>query len=449
MSTFDLVLRNGSVVLDGAVIRADVGIRDGMIVELATGIGGTTDEERDCTAMHLLPGMIDAHVHFNEPGRTDWEGWATGSLALAAGGGTVAIDMPLNSDPPVLTATEVELKRAAAESSSIVDFALWGGLTPINREALSGLADAGVIGFKAFMSNSGIAEFPAADDATLLIGMEIAAERGLVVAVHAENDAITAELAARAVGAGKTSWADWVATRPVHAETEAIARAIRIAEGTGCKLHIVHVSSVEGVAEVVAGRARGVDVTCETCPHYLTFTADDLPTLCAHGKCAPPLRSEANRLGLWDALASGQIQTVGSDHSPAPPSMKSGGEPFAAWGGISGCQSSLPALLSEGYHHGRLDLPTVARASASTVAERFRLGPRGRIAPGHIADIALVDLERSFTLRAEDLRYRHHHSAYVGRDFRGSVVATYAGGELIWHDGQSAVHRRGHMIRPT
>lgn len=449
MTTYDTIFRNGTVVGAGGLSLADIGVRDGIIVAVAPTLDGTADHERDCSGLHLLPGLIDAHVHFNEPGRTDWEGWESGSRSLAAGGGTFAIDMPLNSDPPVLSAAEVQAKVVAAEHVSVVDFALWGGLTPVNLSSLDELADAGVIGFKAFMSNSGIPEFPAADDFTLLTGMEVAARRGLVVGVHAENDRITQELGQRAMTSGRTTWADWAATRPVVAETEAIARAIHLARATGCKLHIVHVSSGAGVAEVAAARAAGIDVTCETCPHYLTFTDGDRAALGALGKCAPPFRSDAERSALWDAVRDGTVHTIGSDHSPAPASMKTGDDAFAVWGGISGCQSTLSALLTEGVQARDISLRTIAAVTAGDVAERFRLGNRGSLAPGKVADIVIVDMNKTMRLEKDSLLYRHKQSPYVGKTFRGTVVATYASGRAIWHHGRIVDARRGRFVRPS
>ncbi|HEU5430235.1 MAG TPA: allantoinase AllB, partial [Thermomicrobiales bacterium] len=362
--TYDLVIRGGEVVADDGVTRADVAVADGQIVAIATEISGSARETIDAAGLHLFPGVVDPHVHFNEPGRTDWEGWATGSAALAAGGGTVAIDMPLNSSPPTLDGPSFDAKRAAAEASSCVDFALWGGLTPDNVDTLAELADRGVVGFKAFMANSGIDDFHAADDLTLYGGMRAAARLGLPVAVHAESDAITRRLAARAVAAGRTGVRDYLASRPAIAEIEAVGRALLLAAETGCALHVVHVSTGRAVALIAAARDRGVDVSLETCPHYLAFTEDDLESLGAVGKCAPPLRSAAEVEALWRALAAGQIPFVASDHSPSPPDMKRGDDFFRVWGGISGCQTTLPLMLTEGFRARTVPLDAIARWTA-------------------------------------------------------------------------------------
>ena len=285
-------------------------------------------------------------MHLNEPGRADWEGFATGTAALAAGGTTTCIDMPLNAIPPTVDGAGFDAKVAAATGVARVDVALWGGLVPGDVDRLDELAARGVVGFKAFMSASGVPEFPAADDLTLFDGMARAAALGLPVAVHAESDALTSALAARAVAAGQVTMRDYLASRPVVAELEAIGRAILLAEETGCALHVVHVSTGRGVALVAAARARGVDVTCETCPHYLVLGADDAERLGAVAKCAPPLREQPDRDALWARL--GDLALIGSDHSPAPASLKGGDDHFAIWGGISGAQTLLALLWDAG-----------------------------------------------------------------------------------------------------
>ena len=330
MPIFDTVFRRAAIVTGGGVSHGDVAVLDGLIAGVGPEIAGQAREEIDAAGHHLFPAVIDAHVHFNEPGRAGWEGWATGSRALAAGGGATAIDMPLNSTPPVLDGATFDAKVEAATASSVTDFALWGGLTPDSLGTLDELAERGVVGFKAFMSDSGIDDFRAADDDTLFLGMQAAARFGLPVAVHAENDAIAGGGARRAIAAGRRGWADWVASRPVVAETEAIARAIHLAAAAGCSLHVVHVSSGAGAALIAEARARGQDVTGETCPHYLTLTDADLAVLGAVAKCAPPLRDAAEKAALWRALADDALQTVGSDHSPAPADMKTGDDAFSA-----------------------------------------------------------------------------------------------------------------------
>ncbi len=449
MTTFDTILRRGDVVTGAGVLTAtDIGIADGRIAAIGPDLEGGAREEIDCDSLSVFPGVIDAHVHFNEPGRTEWEGFATGSRALAAGGATACIEMPLNAHPPTLDAASFDLKRAAAEAASVVDFALWGGLVPGNIERMDELAERGVAGFKAFMSASGIEDFSASDDLTLYEGMARAAKLDRIVAVHAENDTITRALAERAIAEGRTGVRDYLASRPIIAELEAISRAILFAEETGCALHIVHVSTGRGVTLVAEARARGVNVSCETCPHYLVFTEEDVEAIGALAKCAPPIRSQEERDALWGYLADGMLPMVASDHSPAPASMKTGADFFRIWGGISGCQSMLQLLLTYGYLERDLRWRTIARATAEYPAARFRLPNKGRIAVGADADLALVALYDETVLQASDLFYRHQHSPYVGRKLRGRVTRTLLRGMTIYRDGQIVSDPIGRLITP-
>ena len=439
------IVRGGSVVTTDGTVEADLAILDGQIVAVGSALDLSAAEEIDASGLHVLPGVIDAHVHFNEPGRADWEGFASGSRALAAGGGTCFIDMPLNAHPPTVDAAAFRAKLAAALESSITDFAFWGGLVPGNSGELAELAALGVVGFKAFMCPSGIDDFQFADDATLREGMARAAELGLAVAVHAEDAELTARLTDAAVGNG---WRDFVATRPVEAELEAIGRAIALAEETGCSLHVVHVSSGRGVRLVAEAKSRGVDVTCETCPHYLLFTEDDLDDLGAIGKCAPPLRPAPERDELWSELAAGSIDFVASDHSPAPAAMKTGEDFFGVWGGISGCQSLLPALLPEARRRG-IEPSRVISGVTAAPAERFRLPGKGRLEPGFDADFCIVDLGATEPLHAADLEYRHAHSPYVDRVAHARVLRTGLRGETIWLDGKPVGTPTGRLVRPA
>jgi allantoinase len=437
----DLVVRGGTVVLPGVgPVPADVAVEDGRIAAVGPELPDAR-ETVDARSLHVLPGVLDAHVHFNEPGRADWEGWETGSRALAAGGATACVEMPLNAHPPTLDGAAFDAKAAAATAASVVDFALWGGLVPGDLDRLDELAERGAAGFKAFMCDSGIEDFPAADDETLGAGMARAAALGLPVAVHAERPA---RLSAPAGG----GWREFVASRPVAAELEAIERALALAEETGCSLHVVHVSSGPGVALVAEARARGVDATCETCPHYLALTEDDLEHLGTAAKCAPPLRSAAERDALWAHLAAGRIRLVASDHSPAPPALKAGS--FAeAWGGIAGCQSLLELLLDEGHHRRGVALGLLAALTSERPARRFGLDAKGRLQPGADADLALVDLGAGRVLRREDLHDRHRLSPYAGRRLRGRVVRTLVRGVTVFRDGRIVARPRGRLLKPT
>ncbi len=450
MSLYDLIVRHGTLVTSTEVKQADIAVVDGRVVAIEPDLTGTSKNEIDASGLHIFPGVIDAHVHFNEPGRTEWEGFATGTRALAAGGTTTYFDMPLNAHPPTLDATSFDLKLAAAQASSLVDFAFWGGLVPGNVSQLEELAERGVIGFKAFMSNSGIDDFLAVDDLTLYEGMVQAAKLGRIVAVHAENDAITSNLARRAIEQGKTGKRDYLASRPVIAELEAIERAILMASETGCSLHIVHVSTGRGVRLVAAARARGVDVSCETCPHYLVLTEDDVEALGAVAKCAPPLRSQEERENLWQQVLQGNVPMIASDHSPAPADMKTDTNFFRVWGGISGCQSLLSLLLTDGYEHRSLALTTITSLTAEYVARRFGLFPRkGQLALDADADMVLVNLQEKHELRASDLFYRHQQSPYVGKLLRGHIVSTLVRGNTIFHEGTFIAKAIGQLLRPV
>ena len=447
MSQLDLIIRNATIVTHEGVRPGHLGVADGKIVSFEP--EGKSLAEIDASGLHVFPGMIDAHVHFNEPGRADWEGFGTGTRALAAGGGTLFFDMPLNAHPPTCDAASFGLKLAAAQTKCITDFAFWGGLVPGNLDRLAELAARGVVGFKAFMSNSGIDDFSSVDDATLRAGMKLAASLHRPVAVHAESETLTSRLAAERVAAGKISIRDYLESRPVVAELEAIERALNLAGETGCALHVVHVSSGQGVAMIAAAKRAGVDVTCETCPHYLTLTDADMENIGAAAKCAPPLRNAEVQADLWRELQAEAVNTVGSDHSPSPPEMKQTANFFKVWGGISGVQHTLPLLLTEGHFHRGVALSQITKLLSFNVAERFHLPKTlGRIELGAEANLALVDLSWSGQVNRHDLLTRHPISPYVGRTLTGRVVQTILRGKNIYKDGHIIGHRRGQLIKP-
>jgi len=433
----DLVVRGGKLVTPDGIVRADLAVRRGRIVKIAPAIADAAVATLDATGRYVFPGIVDAHVHFNEPGRADWEGLATGSAALAAGGGTCFFDMPLNSEPPVLDAAALRTKRALAEEKSCVDFALWGGLTPGNLDKLAGLRDAGAIGLKAFMCDSGIDSFPRVDATALKEGMKRAAKLDLLVAVHAEDDALAAKLTAEQKAKGRTDAKAWLASRPVEVELAAIRTALELAGETGCALHVVHVSSPEGIALIDEARAQRVDVTAETCPHYLLLNDKDVARLGAIAKCAPPLRDEKRRLALWADLRAGRIQTVGSDHSPSRPEMKDSANLFAVWGGIAGVQNGFELLFSECAKTAEKDLPILAAVLARNVARRFRIDARkGELAEGRDADFSLLKYGTEHEIEADSLWTRHRISAYVGRRSKVRVTHTYVRGCAVYADGR-------------
>lgn len=438
----DLIIRSGSVVAEDRVQRVDIAIEGGKIVAMAPELSGAARSELDASSLHVFPGVVDPHVHFNEPGRTEWEGFATGSSALAAGGGTMFFDMPLNSSPPVLDGASFDMKLDAAKRSSYADFALWGGLTPNNLDKLEELAARGVVGFKAFMCDSGIDDFPHCCPDTLLSGMDMAAKLNLPVAVHAEWPPSLEQHQPKGTG-----WEDYLASRPPVCESMAIRVACVCAKEAGCSLHVVHVSHPSGVAELESQRGNhAAHLTCETCPHYLCLCEADLLKIGAPAKCAPPLRKSDDCELLCAALRGGRFEFVASDHSPAPASMKSDPDSFKVWGGVSGVQSTLAILLSL---QPALALETVGLMTATNAAKRFNIPNKGKIAPGFDADLTLVDLHQTFELRREHLLDRHKLSPYVGRTFRGAVRRTILRGQTIFMDGRMIGAPQGHFLSPA
>lgn len=442
---FDVLVRGGEVVTPQGLRRIDLAIADGRFASLAPSLDGPAPETLDATGLVVFPGILDAHLHFNEPGRTDWEGLETGSRALAAGGGTAFFDMPLNSTPPVLDAASFDIKRALAERKSCLDFGLWGGLTPGNTDRIAELADAGAVGLKAFLCASGIDDFEAVvDEATLRRGLRAAAAADLLVAVHAEDDDLARRHTARILATGRRDALAWLESRPVEVELRAIERVLELAEEAGCRLHVVHVSCAEGLDAIAAAKARGVDVTAETCPHYLLLNDADVVRAGAAGKCAPPIRAEENRDELWRRIDTGKVDTIGSDHSPGPPALKTGDDFFAIWGGISGCQHGFPLLLSEALKRGERGevLVRFARLLAGNVARRFRLAKRkGSIEVGLDADFSLLRLGQPETLSNADLLYRHRQGPYDGRPCGVRVMETRVRGVV-------AGGSRGRFLRP-
>jgi len=433
MSDFDLLVRGR---------ERGIGIVDGKFAALGPSLRGSASEEIDATKLSILPGVIDAHVHFNEPGRTDWEGFETGSRASAAGGTTSVFEMPLNAHPPTIDGASFDAKKAAAEKKSFVDFGLWGGLVPGNLDQLETLRDRGVIGLKAFMCDSGMDDFPRVTMSELGKGMKRATNLDLLVAVHAESQRLTEQLTKQRITEGKTSVRDYLDSRPIEAELDAIKCAIDLARETKCRLHIVHLSCGRGIALIAEARASGVDVSCETCPHYLVFTDADMERLGAVAKCAPPLRSDQDRQSLRDRL--GDVTTIGSDHSPSPWSMKDRENFFEVWGGISGCQHLVTLLLD-----GSIPLEQVVDLTSKQVAELFRVNQKGEIAIGKDADFAIVDLNAEETITDDSLLYRHRHSPYVGRRLRGRVIQTVLRGETIFGQGRPSAKPKGRFVRPN
>ncbi|WP_069466251.1 allantoinase AllB [Actinacidiphila rubida] len=385
----------------------------------------------------LLPGLVDTHVHVNDPGRAEWEGFGTATAAAAAGGITTVVDMPLNSIPPTTTTAHLEVKRAAARGRVHVDTGFWGGAVPGNAGDLRPLHDAGVFGFKCFLLHSGVDEFPQLNSDELGAALaELAPFDGLLI-VHAE-DPLLIEAAPRRPG---PRYADFLASRPQAAEDTAIAGLIALARRFGARIHILHLSSASALPLIGAARRDGVRVTVETCPHFLTLTAEEVPDGATEFKCCPPIREAANQDALWRALADGTIDCVVSDHSPSTADLKARdtGDFAAAWGGISSLQLGLSAVWTEARKRGHTPADLARWMSAGPAALAGLDGTKGAIAPGHDADFAVLAPEETFTVEPRRLLHRNPLTAYAGRTLHGVVRATYLRGEMIARNGVLAV----------
>jgi allantoinase len=449
----DLVIRGATMVTEQETIAADVCLSGEKIAAiLAADCPVDAEETFDARGLHLLPGLIDCHVHLNEPGRTHWEGYASGTAAAAAGGITTVLDMPLNCSPPTLNRAALQTKRDAVKDNAIVDYGHWGGYTGSNLEDLEGLAQEGVVACKAFMSPSGLDEFPSVDDAQLFQGMRRLAKLGLTLGVHAESAGLTTLFGNEEQAAGHREPRSWASSRPGFTEEEAVQRALLMARETGCRLHVVHASTPVAVRLVAAAAAHGVRASAETCPHYLTLDENDLRERGAVAKCAPPLRPRPMVEELWSHVLDGRVGCIASDHSPCSPDEKrqDDDDVWCAWGGISGIQMLLPAMLTEGVHKRGLPLTKLARLTAGNPARLFGLYPRkGTLRVGSDADLTLVDLTKEWTLDSDMLRTRWPLSPYVGRRFHGAVACTVVRGTTVYRDGDVIVRPGfGRLLRP-
>lgn len=440
----DLVISSSRVVTPRGVGPAAVAITAG-VIGAVTEPSQAPDAARrlDVGSAALLPGVVDSHVHVNEPGRAEWEGFETASRAAAAGGVTTIVDMPLNSVPVTTSVDALERKAQAAAGHATVDYAFWGGVVPGNGADLAPLARAGARGFKAFLVPSGIDEFPAVAESDLRDAMRRIAPLGLPLLVHAELPGPIAQ-AMPPAGSDPRRYSTYLGSRPAAAEQEAVGLVLRVCRETSCRVHIVHVSAAATLEAVQGARRAGLPVTAETCPHYLTFAAEEIVDGGTAWKCAPPIRDRATRERLWGGLADGALDLVASDHSPAPASLKciESGDFLRAWGGVASLELSLAATWTGARARGH-DLGEMARWMAAAPARLAGLGRKGRIAPGCDADLVVFDPEAPFTVETTRLRQRHPITPYAGMMLWGVVRQTFVRGLCVYENGAFPGGMRG------
>ncbi|MFT4084382.1 MAG: allantoinase AllB [Nocardioides sp.] len=393
---------------------------------------------------YVVPGVVDTHVHINEPGRTEWEGFVSATEAAALGGATTLIDMPLNSIPPTTTPANLAIKQAAARGELMVDVGFWGGAVPGNLADLEPLWEAGVFGFKCFLAHSGVEEFPPLEPPEFTAALGEVARFGGLMIVHAEDPAALAA----APHPASRAYADFLVSRPDHVELVAIRRVLDGARETGCRVHILHLSSARALEMIQQARDEGLPVTVETCPHYLCFAAETIPDAASQFKCCPPIRDSGNREELWSGLRAGVIDTIVSDHSPATAAEKSagGGDLQQAWGGVSGLQVGFSAVAAEARRRN-IGLDAVSRWMSRNTADLVGLGHKGRIEAGADADLAIYDAGVEFRIEATRLAHRNPISAYDGLRYGGRVTRSIVRGNAI--DVERPDHDWGQQLRRT
>lgn len=449
MDGLDLIIRSRRVVTPEAVSPASVHIRSGVIAAL-----GEWDEISpnvslvDAGDAVVMAGLVDAHVHVNEPGRTSWEGFTTATRAAAAGGVTTLVDMPLNSIPPTTTQDGFAEKLAAATGQCWIDVAFWGGVIPGNTHELKPLLDAGVRGFKCFLVHSGVDEFPHVTENDLLEAMPELARLNSVLLVHAELAEPIENAVEELKGKNPQDYQTFLKSRPRESENKAVELMIRLCRKTGARVHIVHHSSSDALPLLKAAKAESLPLTVETCPHYLTFAAEEIPDGATHFKCCPPVRERENREKLWEALADGVIDMIVSDHSPCTADLKllETGDFLEAWGGIAALQFSLPVIWMQANKRG-FGLHELTRWMSAAPAKLAGLEKRkGRLETGFDADIVIWNPEKEFKVETENIYFKNKITPYAGMNLRGVVETTFVRGQKVYDKGQFAEKASGILL---
>jgi allantoinase len=437
-----LVIRGQRVMLPDGERPASIHIQNGTIAAVAAyddlPAGAELVEAGDLV---IAPGIVDTHVHVNEPGRAEWEGFDTATRAAAAGGVTTIVDMPLNSVPATTSVAGLAAKRQAAVHRCHVDVAFWGGVVPGNESELDGLIDAGVRGFKCFLVPSGVDEFPAVDERDLRRALPTLARHGVPLLVHAESPAFI-----RPSDGDPRLYATYLASRPAGAEVDAVRLMIRLASELRVDTHIVHVAAGAAVEAIARAQSERIPISAETCPHYLTFEAGEIPDGDTLFKCAPPIRGSADREALWDGLRRGVLGLVATDHSPAPPALKSTGDFASAWGGIASLELALPAVWTQARPRGFAVADLVRWMSLGPASLAGLSNRKGRISPGLDANLVVWDPGRARLVDAGRLQQRHKLTPYAGRRLLGAVQSTFVRGARVWHDGELVRSSAGHLL---
>jgi allantoinase len=442
-----VLVRSRRVVLPARIDAASLEIRDGRITAIGPFDRATEDAEIvDAGDKYVLPGLVDTHVHINEPGRTEWEGFRTATRAAAAGGYTTLVDMPLNNLPETTTVEKLRLKQSAACGQCMVDYGFWGGVVADNQEHVGALASAGVLGYKCFLVHPGIEGFTMVNRSQLEAAMPEVAASGLPLLVHAELPGPVEEATTR-LNAAACDWkrySTYLASRPDAAEVQAIRLMIELSRKHGCRVHIVHLSSVEALPDLRAARAEGLPITVETCPHYLHFAAEDIVYGSTLHKCAPPIRSRANQEELWQALEDGDIDLIATDHSPCLPEMKARGDGsfLEAWGGIASLQLALRVVWTDAHSRG-LSMSQVARWMSEQPAKLAGLEKKGAIREGYDADLVIFDPDGKFHVDGARLEHRHPLTPYAGETLSGVVEMTFVRGKKVYAHGEFASEPKG------